>query len=108
MAPLVDLINVLRKKDPLHHENIEYLQGGHSYWLFLSCLHLRYQDQLAQISEKDLTVSPSLETSPLVLAILLVSVLLNMAAAPQLASIVSNILSNRDRSVGPETGANRD
>ena len=59
----------------------------------------RYQDQLAEISNKDLTVSPSLETSPLVLAILLVSVLLNMAAAPQLANIVSNILSNRDRSV---------
>ena len=76
--------------------------------LFLSCLHLRHQDQLAQISEKDLTVSPSLETSPLVLAILLVSVLLNMAAAPQLANIVSNILSNRDRWVGEVVSGSRE
>ena len=72
------------------------------------CGNLRYQDQLAEISDKELTVSPSLTTSPLVLAILLVSVLLNMAAAPQLANIVSNILSNRDRSVRLETGASED
>ena len=61
---------------------------------------LRYEDQLAEIADKDLTVSPSLQTSPLVLAILLLSVLLNMAAAPQLANFISNILSNRDRSGG--------
>ena len=59
---------------------------------------LRYQTQLAEISDKDLTVSPSQPTSPALLGLLLVSVLLNMAAAPQLADFISNLLSNRDRS----------
>ena len=58
----------------------------------------RYSVQLADISDKELTVSSSLQTSPLVLGLLLVSLLLNMAALPQLAVILRNVLNNNDRS----------
>ena len=43
-------------------------------------------------------MSSSLQTSPLVLGLLLVSLLLNMAALPQLAVILRNVLNNNDRS----------
>ena len=58
----------------------------------------RYSVQLSDISDKELTVSSSLQTSPLVLGLLLVSLLLNMAALPQLVVILRNVLNNNDRS----------
>ena len=58
----------------------------------------RYSVQLSDISDKELTVSSSLQTSPLVLGLLLVSLLLNMAALPQLVVILRNVLNNKDRS----------
>ena len=73
----------------------------HSILSYSFYAFLRYQDQLAEISDKDLTISPSQPTtSPALLGLLLVSVLLNMAAAPQLADFISNLLSNRDRLAG--------
>ena len=73
-------------------------QGQLQKCIYYSCGLLRYEHQLAEISDKEVTISPSPETSPVLLGLLLLSVLLNMAAAPQLSNYLSNLLSNRDRS----------